>query len=71
MEKPCNEISINLLYAATTITIGNGKIAPFWESRWLNGEKPKDIASLIFEASKMKNCTVAQALHNNRLAYKY
>jgi hypothetical protein len=48
----------------TTITIGNGKIAPFWYSLWLDGEKPKDIAPLIFEVSKRKRCTAAQALHN-------
>jgi hypothetical protein len=39
---------MSILYAATTITIGNGKIAPFWDSPWLNGAKPKDITSLIF-----------------------
>jgi hypothetical protein len=39
---------MGIFYAATTVTIGNGKIAPFWGSSWLNGAKPKDIASLIF-----------------------
>jgi hypothetical protein len=47
----------------TTITIGNGKIAIFWDLPWLEGEKPKDIAPLIFEISKKKRCTMAQALH--------
>jgi hypothetical protein len=51
---------------STTISIGNGEIAPFWDSPWLEGEKPKDIAPLppIYEAFKKKKCTVAQALHN-------
>jgi hypothetical protein len=35
-------------YAATTITIGNGEIAPFWDSPWINGAKPKDIALVSF-----------------------
>jgi hypothetical protein len=42
----------------------NGKIVDFWDSQWLNWDKPKGIAPLIFEASKRKNCTMAQALHN-------
>jgi hypothetical protein len=65
MGTPCNEVDMNLFYNATAISIGNGKIAPFWDLPWLNGAKPKDIAPLIFEASKSKSCKVAQALHNN------
>jgi hypothetical protein len=59
---PCNEVDMSLFYSATTITIGNGKIAPFWDSPWLEGKRPKDIAPLIYEVSKKKRCTVAQAL---------
>ena len=39
--------------------------SPFWESPWLNGKKPKDIAPLIFEVSTRKKWTVKQALCNN------
>jgi hypothetical protein len=55
---------MNLFYAATTITIGK------WEDCRLLGltvaklGQAKGIAPLIFEASKRKNCTMAQALHN-------
>jgi hypothetical protein len=56
---------MNLFYAATTITLGNGEIAPFWESPWLNGRKPKDIAPLIFDISSRKKWSVKQALQNN------
>jgi hypothetical protein len=55
---------MNIFYAATTIIIGNGKISLFWDSPWLYGEKPKDIAPLIYEAFKKKRCTMAQTLHN-------
>jgi hypothetical protein len=45
---PCVEIDMDLFYASTTILIGNGKIAPFWESPWLiNGRKPKYIAMFM------------------------
>jgi hypothetical protein len=57
-------MDMNLFYAVTSISICNGKIAQFWESPWLDGEKPKDIALLIHNVSKRKKCTVAQALQN-------
>ena len=37
-------------------------MAKFWHSPWLNGWKPKDIASAIFLISKRKNSTVRDAL---------
>jgi hypothetical protein len=64
MGNPCNDVDMSLFYSATTISIGGGEIAPFWDSPWLGGEKPKDIAPLIYEASNKKRCTVAQALHD-------
>jgi hypothetical protein len=45
---------MDIFYAATTITLGNGKKTSFWEAPWLTGRKPKDIAPLIFDASKRK-----------------
>jgi hypothetical protein len=41
--------------AATTITLGNRRKAPFWHVTWLHGRMPKDIAPNIFESSKRKN----------------
>jgi hypothetical protein len=54
MGNPCDSVDLILFYACTTITIGNKEIAPFWDSHWLNGKKPRDIAPLIFEASIRK-----------------
>jgi hypothetical protein len=56
---------MDLFYASTTITIGDGAKTHFWEAPWLNGLKPKDIAPLIFDASSRKNWTIPQALLNN------
>jgi hypothetical protein len=53
---------MEIFYAATTITLGNGKKTPFWFAPWLEGRKPIDIASLIFAISKRKNWKVSQAL---------
>ena len=45
--------------------VGSGEKALFWHASWLNGSRPKDIAPLIFERSKMKKCTVAKALEGD------
>jgi hypothetical protein len=62
---PCNEIDMDLFCATTIITVGNGKISHFWDSPWLNGRTPKDIAPLIYEASSMQKWKINQVLQNN------
>lgn len=54
-ENPCNEVDLDFFYASTTIIMGNGARTPFWDSPWLLGRKPKEIAPLIYEASSRKN----------------
>jgi hypothetical protein len=56
---------MNIFYAATEITLGNGLKAPFWEAPWLQGRKPKEIAPLIFAISGRKTWKVAQAMKDN------
>jgi hypothetical protein len=41
---PCDDMDMDLFYASTTITLGNGEKTPFWKAPWLNGLKPIDIA---------------------------
>lgn len=53
---------MDLFYDSTIIIIGNGGKAPFWDSSWLHGGKPKDIAPLTYDASKRKKWCVGQAL---------
>jgi hypothetical protein len=62
---PCSEHDMEIFYAATIITVGNGRKTPFWHAPWLGGKRPIDIAPLIFDSSKRKNWKVAQALHDN------
>jgi hypothetical protein len=62
---PCNDNDMDILYAATTITLGNGCKTPFWHAAWLGGRKPKDVAPKIFELCKRKKWTVSQALHHD------
>jgi hypothetical protein len=62
---PCSNEDMDIFYAATSITIGNGAKTPFWHAPWLDGRKPKDIAPLIFQISSHKKSKVAQAMKNN------
>lgn len=64
LENPCNE-DPDFFHASTTVTVGNGEKSSFWDSPWLLGRKPKDIASLIFKASRRKNWKVREALKGN------
>jgi hypothetical protein len=70
MGTPCDNVDMDLFFVST-ITVGNGKIALFWDAHWLNGRKPKDIAPLIYAASTRKQWKVNQSpesgirLHEN------
>ncbi|KAI4981082.1 hypothetical protein ZWY2020_021567 [Hordeum vulgare] len=66
LETPCNDDDMELFFAATTITIGDGLAAPFWHSPWLNGQNTKDIASSIFACSRLTKVSVAKAMNNNK-----
>jgi hypothetical protein len=57
---------MDLFYAATTITIGDGRITSFWHSPWLASTKPKDIALSIFAISSQKNFTVKKTSQSTR-----
>jgi hypothetical protein len=61
---PCLEEEMNIFFAATTITLRNGKKTHFWFAPWLNGRAPKHVAPKIFEVSKRKKWMVSQALAN-------
>ncbi|KAM0838878.1 hypothetical protein ACQ4PT_060692 [Festuca glaucescens] len=62
---PCDDTDMDLFYASTTITLGNGEKTPFWKSPWLNGSRPIDIAPLIYNISTRKNWNVKKAMSNN------
>jgi hypothetical protein len=46
---------MDIFYAATTISVGNGQRMPFWDALWLGGRKPKDIDPLIYSPTKEKS----------------
>jgi hypothetical protein len=62
---PCSTLDKDLFAAATTVNVGDGKRASFWEDSWLEGVRPRDVAPLIFGLSKKRKCTVSKALEND------
>jgi hypothetical protein len=56
---------MEIFYAATTITLRNGRKTSFWHAPCLEGRMLKDIAPKIFDLCKRKKWTVAQALQDN------
>ena len=52
---PCDVLDMDLFYALTSITIGDGRTVAFWQSPWLMGHIPKDNVPAIFKLSKRKN----------------
>jgi hypothetical protein len=56
---------MEFFYAMTIITIGDRKTASFWQTPWLHGRKPKEIAPSIFAISTRKSYTVREGLHQD------
>lgn len=61
---PCTTSDRDLFAVLTEVKIGDGQKASFWESSWLQGVRPKDIAPKIFDISRKKGVTVATALRD-------
>jgi hypothetical protein len=53
-----------LFFCSTYMLVGNGRNTPFWESKWLHGTVPKDIAPGLFRLTRYKNRNVAVELRN-------
>jgi hypothetical protein len=54
-----------LFFNSTIIQIGNGKVTPFWEARWVHGPAPKDIAPGLYKAARFKKRSVCDELRNS------
>jgi mannosylglycoprotein endo-beta-mannosidase len=65
LETPCDKIDKILLAAATKITIGDGHTIRFWDSAWMDGQRPKDIMPLAYAVSKKKRITLQEGLEND------
>ena len=60
-----------LFYASTTMAIGDGRTALFWEDRWLGGQSVRELAPRLLKCipkQRQKSRTVAEALAGNSWA---
>uniref|UniRef100_A0A453RW37 Reverse transcriptase domain-containing protein n=1 Tax=Aegilops tauschii subsp. strangulata TaxID=200361 RepID=A0A453RW37_AEGTS len=61
-----------LFFASTTMIIGNGSTALFWEDRWIGGQSVGEIAPLLYQCipkRRRKARTVAEGLAGNSWAH--
>lgn len=62
---PCDAGDRQLFRASTVLTIGDGRKAKFWQSSWLNGMAPMDIAPNLYKLAWRKNLTVRKELQDD------
>jgi hypothetical protein len=58
VQLPCDKADVDLFNASTIVTIGNGKMADFWGSSWIEGQTPKNIAPKLYKKARRKNISV-------------
>jgi hypothetical protein len=61
LDLPVDARDKDLFAASTVVTVGDGTLARFWTSSWVDGRTPKSIAPALFKKSKRKNITVRKA----------
>ncbi|PVH31679.1 hypothetical protein PAHAL_9G208900 [Panicum hallii] len=64
-EVPCNDVDRQFFRASPRVTMGNGARASFWDSSWLDGRAPRDLAPSLYKLAWRKNRTVREELQDN------
>nr|AAL58152.1 hypothetical protein [Oryza sativa Japonica Group]AAL79345.1 Putative reverse transcriptase [Oryza sativa]AAP53273.1 hypothetical protein LOC_Os10g21410 [Oryza sativa Japonica Group] len=60
LETPCDGVDRDLFAASTKITVGDGNTTRFWDSAWIDGQRPKDLMPLVYEISKNRKKSLRQ-----------
>jgi hypothetical protein len=47
-------VNRQLFFSSTTVQIGDDKNTPFWETRWINGISPKELAPNLDLTARFK-----------------
>lgn len=64
-EVPCDEVDKQLFRDSTIVMVGNGLRAGFWESSWLGGQAPRDLAPSLYNLAWRKHQSVKDDMYNN------
>jgi hypothetical protein len=48
LDIPCDKTDRDLFDTSTVVTVGKGDKANFWNSNWINGQAPKNLAPSLF-----------------------
>jgi len=62
---PCDEVDKQLFRACTRVSVGDGAKAKFWDSTWVQGRAPRDLAPNLYKLAWRKNLTVREELQNH------
>ena len=60
-----------LFFASTTMMLGDGRTALFWDDRWINGQSVREIAPMLYQCipkQRRKTRIVAEGLDRNTWA---
>jgi hypothetical protein len=71
LDLQCTEEARDLCFASTTMTVGDGQTAIFWEDRWIHGRSISEIAPELYSRipkRRHKHRTVADGLQANNWA---
>jgi hypothetical protein len=66
LDLPVDSRDRDLFATSSEVTIGDGNRASFWQSSWVDGRTPKNIAPTLYKKAKRKNLSVRKAIQDNR-----
>jgi len=66
LDLPVDSRDRDIFATSTKVTIGDGNLAWFWQSSWVDGRTLKNIAPTLYKKVKRKNLLVRKALQDNR-----
>ena len=61
---PCSEMDQQLFRCSTIVTVGDGAKAQFWNSSWVRGHAPRDLAPNLYRLAWRKGLSVRQEIEN-------
>lgn len=66
LELHCDGRDRDLFVTSTVVMIGDGKLALYWTSSWIQGKTPQSLAPTLLKNPKRKHIIVQKAMNDNR-----